>query len=123
MSKVFVLHRVMMTGGIDKYDLTPATDYGDLAVAFIGSEVNNASPDALMERLTTILEDFDRDDSILCIGDPIILFMAGLVLAKLKANAGFKAVRLLRWDRYTKSYNQHMVPLSIGGLTQDSVLG
>jgi hypothetical protein len=81
------------------FDITPARAYGELKI-LIRSNTIGVSVQPLISILRQNLKDFNDDDYILAIGDPVAI---GIVTAiATEFNRG--CVKVLRWDRQTKQY-------------------
>ena len=79
--------------------LTEAAAYGDVQILHNGNEVGIALQ-PLVAKFKHELRDFDDEDYILPVGDPVLIGLATALAAK--ANRGH--VNLLRWDRQTRQY-------------------
>jgi hypothetical protein len=81
------------------FDITPARVYGELKILITSNSIG-VSVQPLISILRQNLKDFNDDDYILAIGDPVAI---GIVTAiATEFNRG--RVKVLRWDRQTKQY-------------------
>lgn len=95
------MRRDPVTGDlVHLFDLTPARQYGEIHVLMpSGPPLITTGPamDALRHKLQT----FSDQDSLLCLGDPVLIAAASVVVAEI--NDG--VVPLLVWDRRVRAYN------------------
>jgi len=93
-SKVYVIHD---TGN---FDLVPAMQHGSL-VSVVTQNVSILDNSTNLSKIRRKLKDFDEyNDYILCIGSPILIFLAGQVLGEL----GIEKINFLVWDKKYKTY-------------------
>lgn len=110
MSKVFVVQQPArydrVAGGfVPKYDLTPATKFGELVYLL---EPGNVRADRVTQAMVSIrrgLLAMTADDYILPAGDPVAIMMVAAAVASLGSD-----VRLLKWDGRTKEYEPYTIP-------------
>lgn len=89
-----------------QFDVTPALVFGELVVVY-------SSPFIKWEnqfvKARKALINFNSEvDYLLCIGDPIHMFLVGAALAK----AGHLSIKLLRWSAHRQMYDVVSVSLS-----------
>lgn len=78
--RVFVVQSQLNRDGSPKYDLTPATDFGELVYVLD----DTASPfrlDPVWDRIDKVMEDFREGDYILPIGNPVFNSMVSVAAA------------------------------------------
>ena len=84
-----------------KFNLSGALEYGDEIISIFNREIPVwSSTGPYVSQMNNKLSGFMPEDYLLVIGDPVGIFMAGMVLAK----RGFKKIKLLKWDNRQKSY-------------------
>ena len=104
MDKVYViqepLKRNPRTGEMETFmDLTPAAAYGDIEIVLSrGSTV--LSPGPMIHELKRKLSRFTKDDFLLLIGDTGAIAAASMVASNVTGGQ----VKILKWNRDTKSY-------------------
>ena len=100
------------TGEIEaRFDLTPAQAYGKVE-ELLTPTAKPFNPGPIVDELYVKLENFDDDDAIICIGNPILIALAVNVASDV--NNG--RVRLLQWHGHRGEY----VPVDIDmGFTSD----
>ena len=82
-----------------KFNLTPASEYGDIEVLVpAGMSLLSSVPTVRMMR--DKLRSFSDEDYLLPVGDPSTMLIAGTIAAEF--NHG--RVKILRWDRALKRY-------------------
>ncbi len=81
------------------FDVTPARVYGELKILITSNSIGVAVQ-PLISILRKNLKDFNDDDYILAVGDPVAI---GIVTA-IATEVNLGRVRMLRWDRQTKGY-------------------
>lgn len=88
------------TGDIrPRFDLTPASRYGDLEVLLpAGNVVLSAAP--MVKELRSKLMRFSDEDYLVCVGDPSAIAVAASIAASFN-NGRYK---LLKWDRREHGY-------------------
>lgn len=82
-----------------KVDLTPAAAYGD-PVLLLKYSQSQLDMTGAVETLYDRLDDFNDEDFMVPIGDPVLMCAAAMVAAS--RNNG--RVKLLKWDRLQHSY-------------------
>jgi hypothetical protein len=88
-----------------KVDLSPAEAYGLVTVLLPGRP--ELEPDKVMPLLHTGLRSFNSErDYFLCVGHPVLIAWAGVVLGHYTRHA-----RFLDWDHTARTYT--VVPLTI----------
>ena len=80
-------------------DVNPAMKFGNLKIMF-DMHTSRVPLDKLRVPLMRMLDEFQRDDYLVAIGDPSIIAMCAAYIG-LKNN-GY--LRLLTWDRFEHSY-------------------
>lgn len=116
MSRVYIVQRPAIydrvkRGWINKYDLTPAQEHGEL---FFLLRPGNVFKDKLEETVTRLkrdLADFTVEDHLLPVGDPVLI--AAAVMAASRSTGG--TVSLLKFDRTTNKYEPYLVTLGNEG--------
>ncbi len=85
---------------VPSIDVGPAVEHGEIQVIFPGG-FSMFQTDEMVKELRRALAtySFVDGDSLMAIGDPVIIFAAGAVLAE----SGVK-MRLLKWERLVKRY-------------------
>lgn len=103
MSRVFVVQEPLkkdVAGNWEKaMDLTPAVVFGDLEFLLKPGNMM-LSTDPTVELLKEKLKDFNDDDFILPVGDPIAI----AIVASLAAKCNEGRFKLLKWDGRIKKY-------------------
>ncbi len=86
---------------VPQFDFTDARRYGDVKILEFTSQAFNdqRSIDQSIGEMNKYLADFKEDDYLLAVGDPMAITMAAGILCR-----RFKCVKVLKWDRHTKSY-------------------
>lgn len=91
---------------VDKYDLEPAREFGEL-VRVLGHGNVPEDPRPTREALELALTHFDPDeDFLLMLGDPVACAQAVHVLA---SEFGLASFRVLKWDRRERRYHPYLV--------------
>jgi hypothetical protein len=80
-------------------NLLSAVEYGELKVLLPSGQIT-LSPGPSVFRLRKKLTDFNDDDYLLLIGDPIAIALAAMVAASI--NQG--KVNFLKWDKQERKY-------------------
>jgi hypothetical protein len=92
------------------FDLTPASEYGDINVLLASGQVMlNTAP--MIQKLRVEMRDYNDEDYILAIGDPSAL-AAVVAVAAMYNNGKFK---LLKWDRKMRKYLPININVNTGG--------
>lgn len=81
------------------HDLTPARAYGELEVVF-QSRIFSIIPQPMVVDARQRMRNFNDDDYLLAIGDPVAIAIAAAVAADVN-NGRF---RTLKWDKRTERY-------------------
>ncbi len=85
---------------IPSVNIGPAAEFGTLHIIFPAAAAFYASAELVRQMRTTLRAyNFARGDSLLALGDPAILAVAGSVLALTT-----RQYRVLKWDRRTSRY-------------------
>lgn len=90
-------------------DLNPAASYGTLRLLAnlnCGGPVTQDLLPTALEQIRNGLSTMSHDDYIVAVGDPVLLAAAIAYAADMHGK-----VKVLRWDRHTKSYTQLEVTL------------
>lgn len=82
-----------------KYSALPAAEYGDLKVLLPPGQIMLATAPTVSQ-LRAKLKDFDDNDFLLAMGDPIAI---GLAVA-IAANNNGGRIKMLKWDRREHRY-------------------
>jgi len=107
--KVFVTqipHRLDGQTLIPAINIGPASEFGEIEIMF-PPRANFFATNILVKQLEEKLNDynFDNGDSLLPLGDPVLLAAACAILGK---RGDF---RVLRWDKNIKRYTQSTIIL------------
>lgn len=81
-------------------DLLDALNYGELVVLLNVGEGEDATGVYVVNRMNAMLKDFDDDDYLLLLGNPVSLAIAAACAAA--HNAG--RFRCLKWDKKREAY-------------------
>jgi hypothetical protein len=113
MSRVFIVQRPAQYdrtkgGWVNKYDLSPASEHGELVFLLRPGNIFKAKLDDALERLERELKDFSDADHLLAVGDPVAI--AAAVMVASKRNGG--KVSLLKFDRMTGRYDPYQIVLA-----------
>lgn len=89
-----------------KFDVTPALVFGELKVIYSGPFIRWENQFVAARKA---LINFNSEvDYLLCIGDPVHMFLVGSALAK----AGHLTIKILRWSMHRQMYDVVSVSLS-----------
>lgn len=104
MSKVYITQQPMrrdrLTGDmVAMHDITPALEYGNLTYLCEPGPVWHA-PKRLIHMLKRLLKDFNSEDHLLLLGDPVLMVATAMVAAS--QNNG--SINVLKWDRQQMRY-------------------
>lgn len=95
-------------GWVNKYDLTPASEHGELRFLLRpGNIFRDRLADAI-EQLEAGLIQFKPGDHILAVGDPVAIAAAVMIASR---NSGGR-VSVLKFDRQENGYHSYQVDLS-----------
>ena len=113
MNKVYVVQRPayydrQKKGWVNKYDLAPAEEHGELVYMLRPGNVFRERLDDAVARLEECLAGYTEDDFILAVGDPVAIAAAAAVAAR---NTG-GYVTVLKFDRHANSYIPYPIKLS-----------
>lgn len=86
-------------GWVPTVNLDPAKEFGELEV-LLPPEAGRIAPQQLLEILERALEKITKDDWLLATGDPVAM----AIVMTLAARNLDGALRILRWDKRTSSY-------------------
>jgi len=75
-----------------------AKEFGEIVV-MLPPEASRLDTDNIVQLLKAAMADYDKDDYILALGDPLVLAIAASI-----ADRASSPLRLLRWDRQTRRY-------------------
>ena len=79
-------------------NLEPAKDHGSVVVMLTGKE----TADEALERLEHYLKDFQFEDYLLLVGNPVNIALASILVWELST---LRTINLLVWDREYYKYN------------------
>lgn len=122
MSRVFIVqnqHRANPKSGAlePKFDLSPAEEYGDFEF-LLSPTARPFNPEHVVGVLKERLRDFRDDDSLLLIGNPVLIGLAVAVAASF--NNG--RVAMLQWSgserRYVRVEADLATPVELGDNTE-----
>lgn len=94
-------------GWVNKYDLSPAKEFGDLVYLL---PPRNVYTDGLMEAIGKIkaqLKHYTPSDHIMALGDPLVIAVTVMIAAS-KTNG---VVSLLKWDRIENRYRAFLIDI------------
>ncbi len=100
-NKVYVIQHIAGTAeGRPKINIMGAQEYGDFK--FLLPELSQIifSPGPLIYRLRPLLKDFNKDDYLLCTGDPAIIGITCSLVSDI-TNGKYN---LLKWDKQERTY-------------------
>jgi hypothetical protein len=81
-------------------NISPASEHGEIRVLMPPSASFFATADLVSQLRKGLHEyDFERGDSIICLGDPAVIAVAGALLAQRS-----KSFNVLRWDKSISRY-------------------
>lgn len=111
--RVFVVQRPAYfdrdkNGWVNKYDLTPAAEFGELVFLLPPSNIYRDHLAQAMATLQERLEDFSPRDHVLAVGDPVAI--AATVLVAGGRTGG--RVSVLKYDRRARVYDAYVVDVS-----------
>ena len=94
--------KVFVTQEVSAVDYSPAAVFGDLVFVTSYNDRFSAIPTSLnnantIEKIKSMLSDFNSDDYLICTGAPATMAICGAVL-------GGKLHNLLVWDNRSMSY-------------------
>jgi hypothetical protein len=98
MGRVFVTQEPRTIRG-RAIDLTPAMEHGDV-VFLLSKTVNVLDAAFAVRQIAANLREFNRDDFILPLGDPVAIAIAASLAAKLSGGE----YTILKWDRQEEKY-------------------
>lgn len=102
MSRVFVVqnpHHRVDGRLVPKFDLTPAEAHGEL-IFLLSPSARPFSPDHLIAELRTKLTDFCDNDSLLLIGNPVLIGLAVAIASRANKNR----IGVLQWSGQERRY-------------------
>ena len=113
MSRVFVIQRPayydrVKRGWVNKYDLSPAEEHGELRFLLRPGNIFRDRLSEAIDQLEQGLWDFNGEDHILAVGDPVAISAAAMIAAK---NSGGQA-SILKFDRQAGKYHPYCIRLS-----------
>lgn len=114
--RVFVVQRPAYydrdrKGWVNKYDLTPATEHGELVFLLRPGNIYRDKLESAILQIDKELKDFGPEDHILAIGDPVAI-AASVMVASGKTGG---RVSMLKYDRIGERYNPYVVDISKTG--------
>jgi len=101
MSKVFVIQEA------NGKNILPAREYGELSIVFPSLYQVYHDADEALQILKAKLADYSESDSLLLIGDPVLISLASMVASERTGGR----LKLLKWDRQEKQYVQIKITL------------
>lgn len=112
--RVFVVQRPayfdrVRRGWVNKYDLTPAEEYGELIFLLRPGNIYRDRLQSAIQHLRQELADYGPGDHILAVGDPVAIAATVMVAAQ---RTGGK-VNLLKYDRMDERYDAYEI--NVGG--------
>ena len=102
-------NRVYVVQENPRVDIISATKWGELITLTNQTDQLHLNPGRLITQIKRKLQNFDKDDWLLAIGDPAIIGVAFAVASDV--NSG--QVNILKWDKIERLY--YPVRLSIRG--------
>jgi hypothetical protein len=111
--RVFVVQRPAYfdkgrQGWVNKYDLTPATEHGELVFLLRPGNIYKDKLRAAVELLKRELADYGPGDHILAVGDPVAIAATVMVAASVTGGR----ISLLKFDRQDGRYDAYEVDLA-----------
>lgn len=111
--RVFVVQRPAYydhgrRGWVNKYDLTPAREHGELIFLLRPGNIYRDKLNAAIKHLKEVLADYGDGDHILAVGDPVAI--AATVMVASGMNGG--RVSLLKFDRMDNKYDAYEIDAS-----------
>ncbi len=103
-----VLKRTLDGERIPAFDLTPASEYGELRIV-VPYGVFTGSENLLIKIISDNLKDYTARDYLLAVGDPTVVAISAMVASSVTNGL----VNLLKWDRRMHKY----IPVHIDLLT------
>lgn len=79
-------------------NLDPAKDFGELKI-MLPPEASRLKIDDIVRLLKKAMADYNGDDYVLALGDPMIIAIASAI-----ADRAVSPLRVLRWDKISRSY-------------------
>lgn len=92
--------RVYVVEAMPKYDLSPALKFGSIEFLLQHREVNPFNTAGMVAKMRGVIKQFNDDDFILPIGDPVAIGVACALASE--HNAG--RFLILKWDKRDKVY-------------------
>lgn len=92
-------------GWVNKYDLSPATEHGELVYLLGPSNIYRSKIEDAVRLVGEKLSDFTEADHLLAVGDPIAISIAVLVAGGRTGGT----VSMLKWDRHEGTYEPYIV--------------
>jgi len=113
MGRVFVVQRPayfdrVRRGWVNKYDLTPATEHGNLVFLLRPGNIYRDKLAGAIHHLHKELTDFGPDDHILAIGDPVAIATTVMIAASKTGGV----ISLLKFDRMEERYDAYKVDIN-----------
>ncbi len=108
--RVFVVQRPAYfdhsrKGWVNKYDLTPAEEYGELVFLLRPGNIYRDKLESSIQNLLSSLADYGPADHILAVGDPVAIAAAVMVAASVSGGR----VSLLKYDRQADAYDPYEI--------------
>ena len=112
MSSVYVVQRPRFKNPLtgewqDKYDLKPAEQFGEIKEILRPGNFTGAERKNVMLRIIENLKDFNSDDYLLALGDPVMIAAAACVAMDYAQDF----IRVLKWDRQIEQYMPFVISL------------
>jgi hypothetical protein len=90
---------------VPKYDLTPAGKHGKLVIMLGPGNIFKDRLAQATNQLKEMLKNFNSEDSILAVGDPVAIAAAVLIAGRSTGGN----IKLLKWDRISQGYEAFTV--------------
>lgn len=109
-NKVFVVQRPAYfdhkrRGWVNKYDLTPAEEYGELVFLLPPGNIYKDHLGRAQDGIQAKLQEMTPEDHLLAVGDPVAIAAAVLIAADVTGGP----VSLLKFDRLSGKYEAYRV--------------
>jgi hypothetical protein len=102
--------RVFITSDDPRLDFAAALDFGSKVIAVFPPGQVHLSPQHALARAREVLKDFQPDDWLALVGDPVKIGICSAVVAERMG-----LMRLLRWNRHTLKYIPIEVDFTLKG--------
>lgn len=94
-------------GWVNKYDLSPAREFGDLVYLLPPRNIYNDGLGQAIAKIKTQLKHYTPNDHIMALGDPLVIAVTVMIAAS-KTNG---VVSLLKWDRIENRYRAFLIDI------------